>query len=167
MGMEMKEIILGCMVLIVLMLISCSTPNEVGVINSYKFYVDSLSLKITSEMHPDYQEMRGRAYLHLLYHFEGLPGRIEKLTIDPIGTIPISIISIVDKCSYGPIPVDTVAGGSSSYWFWDDLSGPDSITVDIILNGSYWDIIVIGDSCKVFTYGPMEWSTRMQVDVED
>jgi hypothetical protein len=162
-----RAIVNSCMFLIVLSLISCGTPNEPSTIRSGKFYADSLALRITSEMHPDYQEMRGRVYLYLEYHFEDRPGRIERWIIAPNGVQPISGFSMINKCKFGPIPIDTIAGGSLDWWFWNDISSFDSLTVYIELSGNYWDIVNIGDSCKVITYGPFEWSTNMMVEVEN
>lgn len=155
------------MTLVFIYLLSCSTPNDPDRMKNGKFHVDSLGLRIVSELHPDYQEMRGRAYLYLQYHFEDRPGRIERMVIAPNGVQPISVFSNINKCKLGPVPVDTIAGGSANWWFWSDVSYFDSLTVCIEFDGNYWDIFNMGDTCKVVPYGSFEWSTSMRVEVEN
>jgi hypothetical protein len=155
----------GFIVLAVILLQSCADlgsspepgiPSEPELVSS-KFVVDLFAVECTVKVNPGNDSLWAYFPCTVKYHFEGLPGTLDKVDFVPIGFMSTSVF-------YDYLYPDSVGRSyvlSQGFWTNSSLAQLDSVVIQCALSGGYWNPATGQPS----SLGPFAWTAERKIPV--
>jgi hypothetical protein len=146
--------IVGCKDVGLVMTPDTTTAPQPG---SGKFVVDVFAVECTVKVNPGNDSLWAYFPCTVKYHFEGLPGTLDRVDFVPIGFMSTHVF-------YDYVYPDSVGRSyvlSQGFWTNSSLAHLDSVVIQCALSGGYWNPAT-GEPSSL---GPFAWTAERKIPV--